>query len=63
MRARRKSPLQLAALTALLILAFEAVLTHWSYYYIPWFFPFVVLAIFLAGSGSKSALASGDALE
>jgi hypothetical protein len=41
---RRKSPLQLAALTAALLIGFELVLTHWFYLYIPWFFPFVVIA-------------------
>ena len=41
---RRKSPLQLAALTGVLLLGFEAVLTHWFYLYIPWFFPFVAFA-------------------
>jgi hypothetical protein len=42
---RRKSPLQLAALTAALLLGFELVLTHWFYAYLVWFFPFVVFAI------------------
>jgi hypothetical protein len=42
---RRKSPLQLAALTAALLLGFELVLTHWFYLYVPWFFPFVALAV------------------
>src|SRR5205085_1998521 len=42
---RRKSPLQLAALTAVLLLGFELVLTHWFYLYIPWFFPFVAIAL------------------
>ncbi len=37
---RRKSPLQLAALTGALLIGFELVLTHWFYLYIPWFFPF-----------------------
>ena len=37
---RRKSPLQLAALTGALLMGFELVLTHWFYLYIPWFFPF-----------------------
>jgi hypothetical protein len=41
---RRKSPLQLAALTAALLLGFELVLTHWFYLYIPWFFAFSALA-------------------
>src|SRR5438270_362682 len=42
---RRKSPLQLAALTAALLIGFELVLTHWFYLYIPWFFPFVAVAL------------------
>jgi hypothetical protein len=42
---RRKSPLQLAALTAALLIGFELVLTHWFYLYLPWFFPFVALAL------------------
>jgi hypothetical protein len=42
---RRKSPLQLAALTAALIASFELVLTHWFYLYLPWFFPFVAFAL------------------
>ncbi|HEX7309764.1 MAG TPA: hypothetical protein VF232_01175 [Gaiellaceae bacterium] len=42
---RKKTPLQLAALTGVLLLGFEMVLTHWSYLYIPWFFPFVAYAV------------------
>jgi hypothetical protein len=42
---RRKSPLQLAALTGALLIGFELVLTHWFYLYIPWFFPFVAFAL------------------
>ena len=42
--ARNKTPLQLAALTGVLLLGFQLVLTHWSYLYIPWFFPFVAYA-------------------
>src|SRR5512133_938727 len=41
---KRKSPVQLAALTGVLLLGFELVLTHWFYLYIPWFFPFVAYA-------------------
>ena len=40
---RRKSPLQLAALTAALMLGFQLVLTYWIYLYIPWFFAFSAL--------------------
>jgi hypothetical protein len=42
---RTKSPLQLAALTGALLLGFQLVLTHWFFLYIPWFFPFVALAV------------------
>jgi len=44
-RPRRKSPLQLAALTAALLIGFELVLTHWFYAYLAWFFPFLVFAV------------------
>jgi hypothetical protein len=42
---RRRSPLRMAALTAVLLIGFELVLTHWSYLYLPWFFPFVAMAL------------------
>jgi hypothetical protein len=42
---RRKSPLQLAALTAALLLGCQLVLTHWFYLYLPWFFPFAAFAV------------------
>ncbi|HET6602124.1 MAG TPA: hypothetical protein VFG57_09170 [Gaiella sp.] len=44
---RCKGPLELAALTASLLLAFELSLTHWFYLYLPWVLPFVLLALFL----------------
>jgi hypothetical protein len=42
---RRKSPLQLAALTGALLAGFELIVTYWLYTYIPWFFPFAALAL------------------
>jgi len=42
---RRKSPLQLAALTAALLAGFEIVQTYWLYTYIPWFYPFALIAL------------------
>ena len=45
---RRKTPLQLAALTGALLLGFELVLTHWFYLYVPWFFPFVAYAVLVS---------------
>jgi hypothetical protein len=44
--------LQLAALTGVLLIGFELVLTHWFYLYIPWFFPFVAFAL-LAPRGRR----------
>ena len=35
----------MAALTGVLLIGFELVLTHWFYLYLPWFFPFVALAL------------------
>jgi hypothetical protein len=40
-----KAPLQLAALTGAILVGFELVLTHWSYLYLPWFFPFAAFAV------------------
>jgi hypothetical protein len=44
---RRKGPLELAALSAAVLLAVELSLTHWFYLYLPWVLPFVLLALFL----------------
>ncbi len=49
---RRRSPLRLAALTGALLVGFELVLTHWFYLYLPWFFPFVALALVAPLPGS-----------
>lgn len=50
---RRRSPLQLAALTGALLVGFELVLTYWFYTYIVWFFPFAAIAL-LAGVESMA---------
>jgi hypothetical protein len=50
---KRKSPLQLAALTGALLIGFELVLTHWFYLYIPWFFPFAAFTA-LASSPARA---------
>jgi hypothetical protein len=44
---RDKGPLELAALTATVLLAVELSLTHWFYLYLPWVLPFVLLAVYL----------------
>jgi hypothetical protein len=56
---RRKGPVQLAALTAALLVAFQLTLTHWFYLYLPWVVPFVLLWLLLPeqdqGSGTRTA--------
>jgi hypothetical protein len=44
---RRKGPVELAALTAAVLLAFQLALTHWFYLYLPWVFPFLMLWLLL----------------
>jgi hypothetical protein len=51
----RKSPLQLAALTAAALIAFELVLTHWFYLYLPWFFPFVAFVVLAPAARARDA--------
>ncbi|HLG07687.1 MAG TPA: hypothetical protein VI409_03330 [Gaiellaceae bacterium] len=58
---RRKGPVELAALTAALLVAFQLALTHWFYLYLPWLFPFVLLWLLLPekpedqGKGTRTA--------
>jgi hypothetical protein len=54
---RRRSPLRMAALTAAVLIGFELVLTHWFYLYLPWFFPFVVLALIAPLPGEQPVAA------
>jgi hypothetical protein len=51
----RKGPLELAALTAAVLLAFQVALTHWFYLYLPWMLPFALLALLLPRSLSRHA--------
>jgi hypothetical protein len=44
---RKKGPIELAALTAALLAAFQLALTHWFYLYLPWVLPFVLLWLLL----------------
>ena len=50
-----RSPLQLAALTAALLVAVQIVLTHWFYLYLPWLLPFALLAFFLPRGDAEHA--------
>ncbi len=44
---REKGPIELAALSAGVLVAFQLALTHWFYLYLPWFLPFVLLWLLL----------------
>ena len=58
---RRKSPLQLAALSAAILIGFELVLTHWFYAYLPWFFPLFCVAV-LSPSATRVTAAAPEAI-
>jgi len=52
---RRKGPVELAALTAAVLIAFQLTLSHWFYLYLPWFLPFVALWLLLPGERPRPA--------
>jgi hypothetical protein len=43
---RRKTPVQVAALGAAVLVALELAVSHWFYLYVVWFTPFVLVALF-----------------
>jgi Glycosyltransferase family 87 len=43
---RRKSPAQVAALGAAVLIALQLAMTHWFYLYVVWFAPLVLVALF-----------------
>ena len=49
----KKTMVQVAAISAALLVGFQIVQTHWFYLYIPWFFPLALIA-FLTVSGRAS---------
>jgi Glycosyltransferase family 87 len=64
---RRKTPAQVAALAAAVVIALQLGATHWFYFYVVWFLPLVLVALFHApggavftGSGSRVARAGAS---
>jgi Glycosyltransferase family 87 len=58
---RRKTPAQVAALAAAVVIAVQLGATHWFYFYVVWFLPLVLAALFFtqreslfSGSGSRA---------
>jgi len=56
---RVKTTVQLAALTAAVLVAFQLSLSHWFYLYLPWFAPFVALWLLLPDERRPSVPATG----
>ena len=52
---RRKGTVELAALTAAIVIASELALTHLFYLYLPWFLPFVLLWLLLPGGEDQES--------
>ena len=60
---RRKTPLQLAALGAAVLIALQLTMTHWFYLYIVWWFPLAFVALILPlvpGSARSNSQAPDD---
>jgi len=60
---REKGPLELAALSAAVLLAVELCLTHWFYLYLPWVLPFVLLALFLPRDRASAPAREQEAIQ
>ena len=57
---KRKGPVQLAALTAAILMTFQLSLSHWFYLYLPWFLPFVALWLLLPGERAPEVEAAPE---
>jgi hypothetical protein len=64
---RRKTPAQVAALAAAVVIAVQLGATHWFYFYVVWFLPLALVALFaaqperaLTRSSSRAFRASGS---
>jgi glycosyl transferase family 87 len=63
---RKKSPVQLAALGAAVLIALQLAISHWFYLYIVWWFPLAMIALFAlnysrqAPESARSSLQARD---
>ena len=58
---RRKTPAQIAALAAAVTIAVQLGATHWFYFYVVWFLPLALAAMFWAQRGGARTLATRSA--
>jgi Peptidase propeptide and YPEB domain len=49
-RPRRRDHVTVAALGAAVVIGMELTVDHWFYLYVPWFLPFLLIALFAAGT-------------
>jgi hypothetical protein len=57
----RKTPAQVAALAAAVLIAVQVGATHWFYFYVVWFLPLVLAALFVAQRGEQLSRYSSPA--
>ena len=57
----RKTPAQVAALAAAVLIAVQLGATHWFYFYVVWFLPLVLAALFVAQRGEGLSESSSEA--
>jgi glycosyl transferase family 87 len=57
----RKTPAQVAALAAAVLIAVQLGATHWFYFYVVWFLPLVLAALFVAQRGEGLSASSSAA--
>lgn len=57
----RKTPAQVAALAAAVLIAVQLGATHWFYFYVVWFLPLVLAALFVAQRGEGLTLSGSRA--
>lgn len=55
-----RTPAQVAALAAAVVIAVQLPATHWFYMYIPWFLPLVLIAVLGAGSPGTDESLQGE---
>ena len=60
---RRRSPVTVAALGAAVLIALQLTVEHWFYLYIPWFLPFLFIALLGTASCSESERRLGAAID
>jgi hypothetical protein len=58
---RRKTAAQIAALAAVVVIAVQLGATHWFYFYVVWFLPLALAAIFWAQRGATTRTAASPA--